>query len=1213
MSCSLNVGYMGGDRWTFGIDRGGTFTDVVAVSPDGTLVTEKLLSEDPGRYEDAAIFAIRSILGLGADEPVPTDRVASISMGTTVGTNALLERTGARVCLVASRGFGDALAIGYQARPDIFALDIHKPRPLYEGVVELDGRMAADGTELVPMDPEQVERELRGVLDRGVRSLAVVLLNSYRDDAHERTVGQIALRLGFEQVSLSSPTMRVQKMVGRGDTTVVDAYLNPVLSRYVERVRRDTGDVPLRFMRSSGGLVDAGSFTGKDAIISGPAGGVIAASQVAASLGIERVIGFDMGGTSTDVSRYEGGRCEKVYETETAGIRIHAPMVNVVTVAAGGGSVLHFDGTRLTVGPDSAGADPGPACYRNGGPLTVTDANLMLGRILPHRFPRVFGPGHDLSLDLDVVRKLFAERSEEVHRATGRRMTPEEVAEGYLRIANENMVHPIRSISVAKGFDPRDHTLMCFGGAGAQHACAIARELEMTRIVLHPLAGVLSAYGMLLADVLHEDAQAVLLPLEDASVPAIDKTFTDMERVLAERVAADGIGPGRTTRRRFADVRPRGADTSETVPYDGIDACRVTFCAAYRRHYGFEPPTDRLEVVTLRVEAVGERPKPAEPEHEVVSRELGPDDALEVARSCFRGTWHDTPVYRRDDLHPGDSLRGPAIVVENTSTIIVEPDFAASVDAWEHIELHQVAHPPREEEGTACDPVLLEVFSNLFASAAEQMGSALQRTAHSVNIKERLDFSCAVFDAEGGMVASAHHIPVHLGAMGASVRNVLATVGTTMRQGDVYVTNDPFHGGSHLPDVTVVTPVFAEDGRLLFLAASRGHHADIGGTTPGSMPPDATILEQEGVVIECYPLVAEGRFDETGITQLLSSGPYPARNLRERLSDLRAQVAANATGVRELQRLVADHGLGTVQAYMGHVLDHAEAVMRRAIVRLPDGAHTATDQLDDGTVLKVTVTVDGDEATVDFDGTGPQHPGNLNAPSAVAMAAVLYVFRTLVEEDVPLNEGCLRPLSVRIPEACVLNPKPGAAVAGGNVETSQRVVDVLYRALGTVAASQGTMNNLTFGPEDGGYGYYETIAGGAGAGPGFNGASAVHTHMTNTRITDPEVLEQRYPEVRVEAFAVRSGSGGEGLYHGGDGVERRLRFLAPCRVSILSERRQIAPYGLEGGGDGATGENVLIRANGTEEQLSGRASVSVSPGDQLVVRTPGGGGWGEMI
>lgn len=1204
---------MGDGRWTFGIDRGGTFTDVVAVAPDGTLVTEKLLSEDPGRYGDAAVFAVRSILGLGPDEPVPADLIESISMGTTVGTNALLERTGARVCLVASRGFGDALAIGHQARPDIFALDIRKPRPLYEDVVELDGRMAADGTELAPLDPEQVERELRGVLDRGVRSLAVVLLNSYRDDAHERTVGQVARRLGFEQVSLSSATMRVQKMVGRGDTTVVDAYLNPVLRRYVERVRRDTGDVPLRFMRSSGGLVDAGSFTGKDAIISGPAGGVIAASQVAVSLGIERVIGFDMGGTSTDVSRYEGGRCEKVYETETAGVRIHAPMVNVVTVAAGGGSVLHFDGTRLSVGPDSAGADPGPTCYRNGGPLTVTDANLMLGRILPHHFPMVFGPGHDMPLDPDIVRKQFAERAEEVHRATGRRMSPEEVAEGYLRIANENMVRPIKSISVAKGFDPRDHVLMCFGGAGAQHACAIARELGMDRIVLHPLAGVLSAYGMLLADVLHEDARAVLLPLEDASAQAIEEAFADMELVLTERVAADGIRPDWTTIRRFADVRPRGADTSETVPYDGIDACRDTFSAAYRRHYSFEPPVDRLELVTLRVEAVGERPKPAEPEREQVRRELGPDDALEVARSCFRGIWYDAPVYRRDDLRPGDTLHGPAIMVEDTSTIVVEPDFATSVNARGHVELYQVERPPRGEEGTACDPVLLEVFSNLFASAAEQMGSALQRTAHSVNIKERLDFSCAVFDAEGGMVASAHHIPVHLGAMGASVRNVLAVVGTTMGPGDVYVTNDPFHGGSHLPDVTVVTPVFAGNGQLLFLVASRGHHADIGGTTPGSMPPDATCLEHEGVVIECFRLVAEGRFDEEGITGLLSSGPYPARNLRERLSDLRAQVAANATGVRELQRLVADHGLGTVQAYMGHVLAHADQVMRRAIGRLPDGAHTATDRLDDGTVLHVTVTVDGDEAVVDFDGTGPQHPGNLNAPPAVAMAAVLYVFRTLVDEDVPLNEGCLRPLSVRIPEECVLNPRPGAAVAGGNVETSQRVVDVLYRALGTVAASQGTMNNLTFGPEDGEYGYYETIAGGAGAGPGFNGASAVHTHMTNTRITDPEVLEQRYPEVRVEAFSIRRGSGGGGRYRGGDGVVRRLRFLVPCRVSILSERRQVAPYGLAGGGDGATGENLLIRADGTEERLGGRASVSVSLGDQLVVRTPGGGGWGVTI
>jgi 5-oxoprolinase (ATP-hydrolysing) len=1196
------------NQWLIGIDRGGTFTDVVARSPKGELVTFKLLSEDPASYEDAAIFALYRLLKLQLNENIPENAIHSIRMGTTVATNALLERKGVPVCLVTTKGFRDILAIGYQSRPQLFALNIQKPAQLYQQVIEIDERIDHRGEILLSPDVTQIEHQLKSVFEHGIRSLAIVLLNSYQNDCHEKLVAETASKIGFTQISLSSRTMRVQKIVSRGDTTTVDAYLNPILRKYVQQVKKHTGAIPLKFMKSSGGLVDADSFTAKDAIISGPAGGVIGYAHIAKMLGINQVIGFDMGGTSTDVSRYDSGQCEKVYETETAGVRIQTPMINIITVAAGGGSILHFDGLKLTVGPDSAGAFPGPACYWNGGPLALTDANLLLGRIIPHHFPKVFGPHHAQTLDEEVVRKKFQEQSEEIFKSTGIRKTPEEVALGYIQIANENMAKPIKEISVAKGFNVQEYTLACFGGAGAQHACDIARSLGIKRILLHPLAGVLSAYGMILADVVYEETRAVLTPFTPEAMKILDCSFEQMEQRLRRQVINEGIKDEQIKVNRYFDIRPVGSDTPETIIYHNYDDCKCQFQNQYQQHYGFLPDRES-EIVNIRIEVVGEQVKPEEREFSLEHRSLDSGDAMEHRPVYFDDGWHAlTPIFSRHQLKPGNELAGPAIIVEENSTIVIEPGYKAIVNSRGHILLEQVkvlAHDAKIS--TARDPIMLEIFNNLFMSIAEQMGQALQRTAHSVNIKERLDFSCAVFDPVGGLVANAPHIPVHLGAMGESVAYILQRNQGKMQPGDVFVTNDPFCGGSHLPDVTVVTPIFDEQDNLIFCVASRGHHADIGGITPGSMPSFSASLEEEGVVIDNFKLVSQGKFDEQGITNLLLSCKYPARNLRERLSDLRAQVAANARGVQELQRMIRDYGLDVVQAYMQHVQDNAELAMRKAIAGLPDGIHSASDFLDDGTRLQVSITINGDQAKIDFNGTSPQVVTNLNAPPAVTRAAILYVFRTLIEENVPLNAGCFKPLGIIIPKGTVLNPSPGKAVAAGNVETSQRIVDVLFRALKKVAASQGTMNNFTFGQQ--GYGYYETIAGGVGAGPGFDGADAVHTHMTNTRITDPEVLEYRYPEVRLEEFSIRQGSGGKGHYQGGNGVVRKIKFLEPSTVAVLSERRVYSPYGLNDAEDGKAGQNILIRSDGKIENLGGKVKLDVNEGDVVSIETPGGGGY----
>ncbi len=1194
--------------WLIGIDRGGTFTDVVAKSPRGEIITFKLLSENPSEYNDAAIHALYKILNISSSQSLPEKRIHSIRMGTTVATNALLERKGVPVCLVTTRGFRDILAIGYQARPKLFDLNIQKPALLYQRAIEINERTNSNGNIIREVNEDDVEVQLREIFEAGIRSLAIVFLNSFQNDFNEKRVARVARQIGFEQISISSETMRVQKIVSRGDTTAVDAYLNLILQKYIRQIRRHTGSIPLQFMKSSGGLIDADGFTAKDAIISGPAGGVIGYAHIAKTLGIEKAIGFDMGGTSTDVSRYEDGQCEKVYETETAGVRIQTPMINVVTVAAGGGSILNFDGLKLTVGPDSAGAFPGPACYQNNGPIAVTDANLFLGRIIPEFFPAVFGPEHNQPLDREIVAQKFQKRSEDIFRKTGIKKSPEQVAAGYIHIANENMCKPIKEISVAKGFNIQEYTLVCCGGAGAQHACSIARTLGMKKILLHPLAGVLSAYGMILADIIHEQTHAVLVPFSVETVAELLPVFEEIEKPLFEKVLAESISRDQVFVNRYLDLRPIGSDTPETVLFDNFENSLARFIEQYEQHYGFRSD-NQLEIVNIRSEVIGLQPKPEEPEHPLKRRKLSEKDAVQKYNVYFEDGWHSqTAVFLREQFKPGDELNGPAIIVEANSTIVVEPDFSAAVNSRGHILLERISNKAKQNSiGTANDPVMLEIFNNLFMSIAEQMGRALQRTAHSINIKERLDFSCALFDPSGGLVANAPHIPVHLGAMGESVAFIIQQNQNSMQPGDVFVTNDPYHGGSHLPDVTVVTPVFDESGQLIFCVASRGHHADIGGITPGSMPPFSTRLEEEGIVIENFKLVSRGIFDEKGMLQLLKSGTYPARNLTERLSDLRAQVAANVRGVQELKRLINHYGLDVVQAYMGHVQDNAERAMRNAIAKLPDGVHQASDYLDDGTKLHVAITIQGDSAFLNFEGTSAQIPTNLNAPPAVTRSAILYVFRTLIEDNVPLNAGCFKPLKISIPEGSVLNPNPGAAVAGGNVETSQRIVDVLYLALKKVAASQGTMNNFTFGEK--GFGYYETIAGGSGAGPNFDGADAVHTNMTNTRITDPEVMEHRYPEIQVEQFAVRENSGGRGHYCGGNGVARRIKFLEPRHISLLTERRNHAPYGLNGAENGAVGRNILIKPNGEEENLGGKVKLRVNAGETISIETPGGGGY----
>ncbi|MDX1709641.1 MAG: hydantoinase B/oxoprolinase family protein [Rhodovibrionaceae bacterium] len=1195
-------------RWQFWIDRGGTFTDVVARAPEGEVHSHKLLSENPEHYRDAAIQGVRDILKLDQDDDIPADDIDAVKMGTTVATNALLERKGEPVVLVINKGFRDALRIAYQNRPHIFARHIELPELLYRKVVEVDARVDAQGNVLKELDEDQVRRDLQSVYDDGVNAAAIAMLHGYRFADHEKKLAKIAEDIGFEQISVSHSVSPMIKLVGRGDTTVVDAYLSPILRRYVEQVAGVLGDVQLMFMQSNGGLTDAKFFQGKDAILSGPAGGVVGAVRTAGMGGFEKIIGFDMGGTSTDVTHY-AGEYERAFETQVAGVRMRAPMMQIHTVAAGGGSILHFDGSRYRVGPDSAGANPGPACYRRGGPLAVTDANLMLGRIQPDFFPNVFGPEADEPLDADAVKEKFAELAERIHDETGDERRPEDVADGFRKIAIENMANAIKKISTQRGYDVTEYTLNCFGGAGGQHACDIADTLGMTRIFLHPFAGVLSAYGMGLADVRAMREQSLEEKLSGAALDEAEKLLDKLAEDAKSELERQGIEEDRIEALRKLHLRYDGSDTSMIVDFGDKDSVLEAFEKAHKQRYGFVMEDKGHVISAVSVELIGATDAAEDPELDDVERTEKLEPRAKVPM-YVSGDWKDTPVYDRSDLVPGDEIDGPAMVIEPNSTTVVEEGWRAELTNRDHLVLERVVEMEREHAvGTEVDPVMLEVFNNLFMSIAEQMGSTLENTAYSVNIKERLDFSCAIFDPDGNLVANAPHMPVHLGSMSESIRTVIRENEGEISKGDVFMLNAPYNGGTHLPDITVITPVFDEAGEeILFYVASRGHHADVGGITPGSMPPDSRTVEEEGVVIDNFKLVDRGEFREKAVRELLGSAKYPARNPHQNVADLQAQIAANEKGVQEINKMIDQFSLEVVHAYMGHVQDNAEEQVRRVLDVLSDGSFEY--ELDFGAKIAVDITIDKDErrATIDFSKSSEQLDNNFNAPSAVARAAVLYVFRTLVEDEIPMNEGCLKPLEIVIPEGSMLNPVPPGAVVAGNVETSQIITDTLYGALGAMAASQGTMNNLTFGNDR--HQYYETLAGGSGAGPDFDGADAVHTHMTNSRLTDPEVLEWRFP-VLLESFEVRRGSGGRGKHRGGDGTVRRLKFLEPMTCAILSSHRKIAPFGVDGGEDGELGRNWVERADGSTEDLEGTDRTEMEEGDVFCVATPGGGGYGR--
>jgi 5-oxoprolinase (ATP-hydrolysing) len=1194
-------------RWEFWIDRGGTFTDVVGRRPDGRLVTRKLLSHDPERYRDAAVAGIRRMLGTAPGEPVPGERIAIVKMGTTVATNALLERRGEPTVLVTTAGFRDALRIAYQNRPRLFDRRIILPESLYDRVVEVPERIGVDGTVVRPLDTEAVTEALTAAHREGFRSAAVVLLHGYHHPAHEQAVAALAQRTGFTQVSSSHEVSPLIRLVSRGDTTVVDAYLSPVLRRYVEQVATELRGVRLMFMQSNGGLRDATHFRGKDAVLSGPAGGVVGMARSSAEAGHHRVIGFDMGGTSTDVSHY-AGELERVFGTQVAGVRMRAPMMDIHTVAAGGGSILHFDGSRYRVGPDSAGAEPGPACYRRGGPLTVTDANVMLCRVQPDHFPHVFGPGGDQPLDAGAVRRRFARLAEEIAGATGDRRAPEEVAAGFLEIAVLNMANAVKKISVQRGHDITRYALTSFGGAGGQHACAVADALGISTVVVPPLAGVLSAYGIGVAEATAVRELSLETELTDSALPLIDRTRGRLTGQARRQLREDGVPDDSVTVRTRLHLRYAGTDAVLPADVDTIPAMKDAFERQHRARYGFTMDKP-LVAATIVVEAVGAAGPEAHHAAERLPPREGPPPAATRVTMHAGGEWQDTALHQREELRPGDAVTGPAIVAEADATTVVEPGWRATAGERGHLILTRARpRPATTAIGTEADPVKLEIFNNLFMAIAEQMGVRLENTAHSVNIKERLDFSCAMFDAEGNLIANAPHIPVHLGSMGESIKEVLRRNDGRLRPGDVYAINDPYHGGTHLPDVTVVTPVFDASGReLLFLVASRGHHAEIGGITPGSMPAFSRTIDEEGVLFDNWPLVRDGRLREAETRELLATAPYPSRAPDANLADLRAQIAANEKGITELRAMISQFGLDVVQAYMGHVQRNAEESVRRIIATLSDGS--CRYETDTGAVIRVAVRVDRTSraAVLDFTGTSPQQPGNTNAPSSVVMAAVLYVFRTLVADDIPLNSGCLEPLDVRIPPGSMLAPAYPAATVAGNVETSQAVTGALYAALGVQAEGSGTMNNITFGNER--VQYYETLASGSGAGDGFPGAPAVQTHMTNSRLTDPEVLEFRYP-VRVEDFRIRTGSGGAGRWRGGDGVVRRIRFLEPMTIALLTGHRRVPPYGMAGGSPGQLGANAVERADGTVEPLGGSDTADLAPGDVLVVHTPGGGGYG---
>ncbi|OWO95723.1 5-oxoprolinase [Rhizobium esperanzae] len=1198
-------------QWDFWIDRGGTFTDIVARRPDGSLVAHKLLSENPEAYRDPAVHGIRELLGLKPGQPIPSELIGAVKMGTTVATNALLERKGDPTLLVTTKGFRDALEIGYQARADIFAKKIIKPELLYADVIEADERVLADGTVERPLGENDLRHALQAAYAQGLRAVAIVFMHAYRYPEHEQQAAAIARAIGFTQISPSHVVSPLIKLVGRGDTAVVDAYLSPVLRRYVDQVAVELGAVEgkgpkLMFMQSSGGLTDAHLFQGKDAILSGPAGGVVGAVEVSRIAGFDRMIGFDMGGTSTDVSHYDG-ELERAFETEVAGVRMRAPMMKIHTVAAGGGSILSYDGSRFRVGPESAGATPGPKSYRRGGPLAVTDANIMTGKLLPEFFPTIFGPEQDQPLDAEAVRAAFAEMAQDI----GGGRTAEEVADGFLAIAVENMANAIKKISVQRGYDVSNYALTCFGGAGGQHACLVADSLGMKTVLIHPFSGILSAYGMGLADIRATRQRAVLTEL-GAALPTIGGIRAELEKEVRGELMLQGVEAGDMDVITRLHLQYKGTDTALPVAFGPQEEMTQAFAAAHKKQFGFIFEDRPVVVDSIEVEGIGGG---ADVEEMDVQAGSFAPQALRTTRFYSGGIWHEAGIFRRDALKPGAVVKGAALIIEAHQTIVVEAGWQARLTGHDHIVLtREIALSRNAAIGTSADPVMLEVFNNLFMAIAEQMGVTLQNTAHSVNIKERLDFSCAVFDRTGALVANAPHMPVHLGSMDRSVETIIRLNKGRIRPGDVFALNAPYNGGTHLPDITVVTPVFDDASEtILFYVASRGHHADIGGKAPGSMTPRATKVDEEGVLIDNFLLVDKGRFREAEFAAMLRDHRYPARNPAQNLADVKAQIAANEKGVQELRKMVAHFGLDVVEAYMGHVQDNAEESVRRVIARLSDSEFTyPTDQ---GAVIKVKITVDrkAREATVDFTGTSAQQPTNFNAPEPVTRAAVLYVFRVMVEQPIPMNAGCLRPIRIIVPDGSMLRPAYPAAVVAGNVETSQHVTNALFGALGTLAAAQGSMNNLTFGNAT--YQYYETICSGGPAGllndgTGFSGADGVHTHMTNSRLTDPEVLEFRFPVV-LEDFHIRRGSGGKGQYNSGGGTERTIRFLETMDCSILSSHRTIRPFGLFGGEDGQLGKTEIRRGDGRVERLEGCDQAILAAGDAVIVTTPTGGGYGK--
>ena len=1192
---------MADDKWEFWIDRGGTFTDVIGRSPEGSLHTLKLLSENPGAYADAALEGIRQLLGIETGSPIPGESIEALKMGTTVATNALLERKGEPTVLVTTKGFADALEIGYQNRPNIFALKIEKPENLHHAVVEVDERISAFGTVLTPLDQPGAKKALKAAFDQGFRSLAIVLMHAYRYPQHERKLSQLARAIGFTQITASHEVSRLIRFVSRGDTAVADAYLTPVLNRYMAKVRTALDQSTCLFMQSNGGLAFSGDFQGKDSILSGPAGGIVGAVKTAAQAGCHKLITFDMGGTSTDVAHFDGS-FERSFDRLVAGTRICAPMMDIHTVAAGGGSVLSFDGSRLQVGPTSAGANPGPACYGRGGPLTVTDCNLLLGRLVPEWFPRLFGPGGNEKLSHRAAKDGFDELMTLFEESGVPMGSIENLAAGGLAIAVNNMAAAVKKISVDRGYDVSDYALVCFGGAGGQLACRVADALGMKRILIHPLAGLLSALGMGLAEVRTSAQKTLELPFEPDQLPVLTSELKQLRKQCSESLKKHGVDHVFIHAHLY--LRYQGTDTALEIPFGEFDAMGRDFLDLHQKRYGFIMEEKAIVAASLSLEAVSAG---FEATNLIVADQgetLG-EKRPRTTRMWVDGCFQEVPVYSWEG-GSGGKITGPALVVNRHQTVVVEPGWTANLGNQLSLQQTLPSLKPAFDPRVA-DPVLLEIFNNLFMSVAEQMGATLANTSSSVNIKERLDFSCAVFDRKGRLIANAPHMPVHLGSMGESVRSLIRH--RKVSQGEVYVTNNPFSGGTHLPDITVVSPVFSKKGdQLLFFTASRGHHADIGGVTPGSMPPFSTHIQQEGVLLDNLLLVKNRRFLESEMRTLFDEGPYPSRNTDQNLADLKAQVAANTRGANELLKLSETYTPQTVLAYMEHVQDFAAECVHRAIGRLEGGSFVYP--MDQGCVVSVRISVDAHKRTahIDFSGSSGQVASNFNAPLAITKAAVLYVFRTLIEEDIPLNDGCMRPSTLHVPPGCFLNPNNPAAVVAGNVETSQVVTDALYGALGTVAASQGTMNNLTFGDHE--TQYYETICGGSGAGPGFDGTDAVHTHMTNSRMTDPEVLELRFPVV-LEAFSVRRRSGGSGRYAGGNGVIRRLRFTKASLVSILSNRRKVPPFGLAGGLPGTPGDNRLERCDGTVETLEATDRRTVVVGDVLVIETPGGGGFGE--